>query len=175
MIVSLNLKPDRSRPRSLLFTILAELDHLEEEGRTFDLLILLQATSPLRTAADVDHVISMFEEDDTLDGVISVVKLHNLHASHMYNIDGDGGMRTIADVNETGNRQHLPPVYYRNGCIYAVRPEAMKRENSIMVKNKKAYIMPAEWWANIDEQKDLERTEKLLSFWKNGQSVPVEL
>jgi CMP-N,N'-diacetyllegionaminic acid synthase len=146
------------------------LDQLEKEGLTFDLIILLQATSPLRTPDDVDNVISMFEEDASLDGVISVVELHNLHASHMYNIDGEGKMRTVADVNETGNRQHLPPVYYRNGCIYAVRPEAMKREGSIMVKNKKAYIMPAEWWANIDGEKDLLNTENLLKRWKKSHA-----
>jgi CMP-N,N'-diacetyllegionaminic acid synthase len=146
------------------------LDQLEPEGLTFDLIILLQATSPLRTPDDVDNVISMFEEDASLDGVISVVELHNLHASHMYNIDSEGKMRTVADVNEAGNRQHLPPVYYRNGCIYAVRPEAMKREGSIMVKNKKAYIMPAEWWANIDEEKDLLNTENLLKRWKKSHA-----
>ena len=155
----------------MLPVLLHALEQLEKEGLAFDLIVLLQATSPLRTSDDVDNVITMFEEDASLDGVISVVELHNLHASHMYNIDGEGRMRTIADVTETGNRQHQPPVYYRNGCIYAVRPEAMKRENSIMVKNKKAYIMPAEWWANIDEERDLVNTENLLKLWQKANTV----
>jgi CMP-N-acetylneuraminic acid synthetase len=49
----------------------------------------------------------------------------------------------------------------------------MKRENSIMVKNKKAYIMPAEWWANIDEEKDVQQTENLLKVWKKAHTVSV--
>jgi CMP-N,N'-diacetyllegionaminic acid synthase len=153
----------------MLPVLLHALDYLETEyDFIFDLVILLQTTSPIRTASDVDDVITMFEEDPTLDGVISVVELNNMHLSKMYNVDEEGWMQPVADVSETGNRQELPPVYYRNGCIYAVRPEAMKKEKTIMVKNKKAYIMPAEWWANIDDEKDLVHTESLMQTWKEN-------
>jgi CMP-N-acetylneuraminic acid synthetase len=161
------------RPRELaadatpmLPVLIHALDYLEKNmGQAFDLIMLLQTTSPLRTSGDVDNVISMFEEDPLLDGVISVVELHNLHASKMYNVHRDGGMSTLANISETGNRQDLPPVYYRNGCIYAVRTKAMINENTIMVKNKKAYIMPAQWWANIDDEQDLKNTEALFKLW----------
>ena len=152
------------------------LEYLEHhDGLSFDLIILLQTTSPLRTAADVDNVISMFEEDPDLDGVISVVELHNLHASKMYNVTSDGWMRGISNAAEAGNRQDLPPVYYRNGCIYAVRTKAMLEENTIMVRHKKAYEMPVQWWANIDDEKDLLNTEALLRLWKKEHLISEKM
>ena len=112
----------------MLPVLLHALDHMDAMfDKTFDLVVLLQVTSPIRTGEDVDRVITMFEEDPSLDGVISVIELNNLHSSKMYHVDGEGWMNCIADVSETGNRQDLPPVYYRNGCIYAVRTGAMKK------------------------------------------------
>jgi len=133
----------------------------------FDLIVLLQVTSPLRTGEDVDRVVEMFEKDPSLDGVISVVEAKEMHPARMYQLSDEGWMKSIVEEGETANRQTLPKVYCRNGCLYAVRPQAMIRENSIMVQNKKAYIMPSEWLANIDEERDFLITEALFKLWKN--------
>lgn len=133
----------------------------------FDLVVLLQITSPFRTGADVDNVIEMFEQDPLLDGVISVVEAKEMHPARMYYVSEEGWMKSILEEGETANRQDLAKAYCRNGCLYAVRPQAMIGENSIMVKNKKAYIMPSEWLSNIDEERDFIITEALIKLWKN--------
>jgi CMP-N,N'-diacetyllegionaminic acid synthase len=138
----------------------------KEQQMDFDLVVLLQTTSPLRSAEDVDNVIEMFEEDLELDGVISVIELKDIHPGLMYTLDSDQTMHCVLPNCEAVNRQNMPPVYYRNGCIYAVRPKAMIRENSLMVKNKKAYVMPTEWHANIDEEADFLNAATLFKRWK---------
>lgn len=151
----------------MLPVLLHALNTVEKEQNTcFDLVVLLQVTSPLRKSEDVDSVINMFEDDPELEGVISVVEIQDKHPALMYTLDSNRQMHSLLAQQETANRQEMPPVYYRNGCIYAVRPQAMIKENSIMVKNKKAYIMPAEWHANIDEEDDFVHTETLLKQWK---------
>jgi CMP-N,N'-diacetyllegionaminic acid synthase len=152
----------------MLPVLLHALNVVEKRtGLDFDLIVLLQATSPLRTGEDVDNVIEMFEKDPLLDGVISVVEAKEMHPARMYRLSEEGWMDSIVEEGETANRQTLPPVYCRNGCLYAVRTQAMIRENAIMVKNKKAYIMPSEWLANIDEERDFIITEALFKLWKN--------
>lgn len=159
----------------MLPVLMHALDYSEKEKQLkFDLIVLLQPTSPIRTGQDVDNVVKMFKDDTQLDGVISVVET-TMHPARMYNVDAGGWMHTMIDAGEVANRQALAPVYYRNGCIYAVRPQAMIREKNIMVKNKKAYIMPAEWHANIDEEKDFISAERLLKMWKKQQNIPAEL
>lgn len=152
----------------MLPVMLHALNAIEKELHvTIDLLVLLQATSPFRTGEDIDNVVRMFEEEPELDGVISVVEAREMHPSRIYELKEEGWMSPIAQsFGETANRQSLPSVFCRNGCIYAVRPQVMMKENTIMVKNKKAYIMPSEWHANIDDERDFILSEALIKLWK---------
>ena len=61
-------------------------------------------------------------------------------------------------------------MYYRNGCFYAVRTNAFLKEKSFMVKNKKAYLMDANWLANIDSYRDFKIAEVLYEEWRNENS-----
>lgn len=157
---------------SILPVLKQTIEAVEAQQNTkFDLLLLLQTTSPIRTGTDIDNVIGMFEAEPSLDGVISVVPMLDTHPARMYCLHGDGWMNPLVENSETANRQELDPVYYRNGCIYAVRPGAMFRENTLMVRNKKAYVMPLEWLANIDDERDLLITEMLLKLWKKNEAA----
>lgn len=153
-------------------SVVSAIDHvlleLEKVGLAFDLIVLLQPTSPIRTSEDVDNVISMFEADDTLEGVISVVDVSEVHPARMYTLDKGNWMKSLEVELETTRRQSLPPVYYRNGCIYAVRTEVFKRTRSVMASKKKAYIMPYSWLLNIDHERDFVVGESLMKLWKAG-------
>ena len=140
----------------------------QTENEAFDLIILLQPTSPIRTGRDIDNVIGMFRKDPALDGVISVVPMDDTHPARMYALGEDSKMIPLIADGETKQRQDLQPVYYRNGCIYAVRQQAFLKERSLMVKNKKAYVMPLNWLANVDDERDLLIADILVKKWKEG-------
>lgn len=149
--------------------LLHVLDTLQSKGRYYDLIVLLQVTSPIRTGQDIDHVVEMFASTPDLEAVISVVPMDDVHPARMYTLDEDRWMNPYIESGEEARRQDLPVVYYRNGCIYAIRSEILKDKKSLMVKNKKAYIMPAKWLANIDDERDLIIAEALIKMWKSGQ------
>ncbi|OXA81470.1 N-acylneuraminate cytidylyltransferase/CMP-N,N'-diacetyllegionaminic acid synthase [Flavobacterium aquidurense] len=140
---------------------------LEEE---FDLIVLLQPTSPLRTSVDLENIITMFEKDEFIDGVISVVHLEDYHPARMYNLEKDNKLIPFVNEGETKRRQDLEPVYFRNGCFYAVRVKAFLKEKSFMVENKKAYVMDVNWLVNIDSFRDFKIAEMLYDDWKNENS-----
>jgi CMP-N,N'-diacetyllegionaminic acid synthase len=145
------------------------LEQLANTGMpSFDIIVLLQPTSPIRTALDIDRCIEMIELDSQVDGVISVVAMDDTHPARMYSLDADANMTPLIADGETRQRQDLEPVYYRNGCIYAVRNAAFQRERSLMVKQKKGYVMPSKWLANIDDERDLIITDVLVRRWKEG-------
>lgn len=147
---------------SIVPVILETIEALEQKGEFFDVVVLLQITSPIRTGKNVDEVIEMFENDLDLTGVISIVPMHDVHPARMYSLDESHLMFPLNPEWETARRQDIPPVYYRNGCIYAIRTDVLKKTKNLMPEGKKGYIMPVEWLANIDDERDLIITEALI-------------
>jgi CMP-N-acetylneuraminic acid synthetase len=150
--------------------ILETIEALEKQGEFYDVVVLLQITSPIRTGKNVDEVIEMFENDPQLSGVISVVPMHDVHPARMYRLNENSLMLPLNPEWETVRRQDIPPVYYRNGCIYATRIDVLKKNLTLMPEGKKGYVMPVEWLANIDDERDLIITEALIKHFKtNGE------
>lgn len=134
--------------------------------KEFDVIVLLQPTSPLRTAKDLDNIITMLQENPESDGVISVVPIEDVHPARMYDLL-DNRLIPFLENGETLRRQDLNPVYYRNGCFYAVRTKAFFEQKSFMVENKLAYLMNPDWLANIDTRRDFKLATLLYEEWKN--------
>jgi CMP-N,N'-diacetyllegionaminic acid synthase len=150
-----------------LSNVITAVKHVYQTiNQEFDIIILLQPTAPLRTSNDLDTIIQMLEDDTKLDGVISVVPMDDVHPARMYNIENNR-LQPFQDNGETLRRQDLKPVYYRNGCFYAVKTKAFFQENSFMVKHKAAYIMNQNWLANIDTERDFKLATLLYEDWKN--------
>jgi CMP-N-acetylneuraminic acid synthetase len=148
--------------------VVTAVEHVYKElNEIFDIIILLQPTSPFRTSDDLDTIVSMFEQDKTIDGVISVIPTQDMHPARMYNFLSNDEMVPFLSDGETSRRQDLKPVYYRNGCFYAVRTAAFFNEKSFMVQHKKGYVMNANWLANIDTPRDFKIAEILYQDWKN--------
>ncbi|MDI9257671.1 acylneuraminate cytidylyltransferase family protein [Flavobacterium sedimenticola] len=159
------------RPESLATdtsNVVTAVAHVYAElQEDFDFIVLLQPTSPLRTGADLDAIITLLEEEDHVDGVISVVPMDDMHPARMYTLGNAAELIPFMTTGETARRQDLAPVYYRNGCFYAVRTNAFLTEKSFMVARKKAYVMSAEWLANIDTPRDFKIAELLYADWKH--------
>ncbi len=133
----------------------------------FDAIVLLQPTAPLRSSSDLDAVIDLLENNESTDGVISVVPMDDVHPARMYDLGAQGELLPLVENSETLRRQDLKPVYYRNGCFYAVRTKAFLLQQSFMVANKMAYIMNPNWLINIDNQRDFQLATLLYEDWKN--------
>lgn len=149
--------------------VVTAVEHvLQNVQEQYDIIVLLQPTSPLRTGKDLDKVISILEENNKVDAVISVVPLDDLHPARMYNIVDEKLSPFVAD-GETLRRQDLQPVYYRNGCFYAIRTEAFLKQKSFMISNKMPYVMDTEWLANIDSPRDFKIAAVLYEEWKKEE------
>lgn len=142
------------------------LDSLNE---TYDLIVLLQPTAPIRDGEDIDNAIRMFIEDEHLESVVSVVELEDIHPVRMYAIDQNKNMISLEPEKERLRRQDLKPVYLRNGSIYATKVDSFYTNKKLISSKKKAYIMPENKWANIDTERDFLIAEILIREWKNAK------
>ena len=126
-----------------------------DQGFLYDAIVMLQPTTPLRQTKDIDNAIKMLF-DTNADSVISVVDVEGYHPLRMKRVV-DGRLINYIDQGheDMRPRQKLPPVYIRNGAIYATRRNIMMKKNSFSGVDSRAYIMPSDRSVNIDTYEDL--------------------
>jgi CMP-N,N'-diacetyllegionaminic acid synthase len=137
-------------------------------GERYDVLVLLQPTSPIRTGKDVDAAVALLETGPAFDSVVSVCAMEDVHPGRMYRLEG-GGLAALWPEWERARRQELPAVYYRNGAIYAVRRETLERKGLVIGERPAAYVMPARYLANVDDERDLLVADTLVTAWRDGR------
>jgi len=120
----------------------------------YDAVVMLQPTTPLRLSDDIDEALELLFETNA-DSVISVVVVEANHPFRMKRII-DGRLVNYIDqgYEDMRPRQVLPPVYIRNGAIYATKRDILVNTNSFTGNDVRAYVMPAERSVNIDSMKD---------------------
>ncbi len=144
---------------------------LNAQDEEYDIVFLLQPTSPLRLPQDITNTIKFFKEDKDLEGVISVVSVGDNHPARMYSLDDAQHMNSNDKSLEYTRRQDLPKLYIRNGSIYAVTTKVFREQKTLMPEHKKAYVMDSKWAVNIDEERDLDILEVVLPRWKELYNI----
>ncbi|MGB0244512.1 MAG: cytidylyltransferase domain-containing protein [Candidatus Nanopelagicales bacterium] len=127
---------------------------LDELKGDWDAVMILQPTSPFRTASDIDTCIEMLA-DSAADSVISVTPVGDHHPARMKFIENGFLIDPPFSEDVEGRpRQSLQSLFLRNGAIYLTRTEVVNG-GSIKGASSMAYVMPEERSANIDTEFDL--------------------
>ena len=138
-------------------------------GHPVDGVVLLQPTSPIRTGADIDRAVELLATDRSIDSVIGVCEMDDVHPGRMYRLEKGERLLPLDPSLEQLNRQDLPPVYYRNGAIYAVRRQTLVRSGRVIGERPAALVMPTAWLANVDDERDLIIADALVRAWQEGR------
>ena len=136
--------------------ILHALDYWEESP---DYFVLLQPTTPQRTAADIDAAVQLLHETGA-DSVVSVYQVEDHHPTRMYVLE-NGRLHPYATEPTSRLRQALTAVYHRNGAIYACRPQLLRDHNTLIGPDTRPYLMPRARSLNIDDEMDFAFAEFL--------------
>ena len=148
--------------------ITGTIDQIFDLNPNADFLILLQPTSPLRTAEQLSEAIDLLQKSEQENSLISVCAMDDLHPARMYWIK-ENSLDPILPEFETTRRQEIPHAYYRNGSIYIVKRQGFKKSGKIMCPPSIPYVMPTSQLLNIDEPRDLLIAEPLMEAWLNGE------
>jgi CMP-N,N'-diacetyllegionaminic acid synthase len=129
---------------------------------SYDCVVLLQPTSPLRTAEDIDGCLDLCSSRQA-PACVSVTESEK-SPYWMYTIDADKRMHPLVNVNvDNRNRQDLPKVHALNGAVYAADCQWLMRRRSFLSAETVAYEMPKERSLDIDTEWDLLLCEMRLS------------
>lgn len=139
------------------------LDVLEHTEKSYDYIVLLQPTSPLRNEVHIDEAIELLRNKKA-DAIISVCETdHSPLWSNTLPESGDLSHFLRSDViNKRG--QDLETFYRINGAIYICKVDRLKKEKKLFIQNNIfAYIMQRDVSVDIDEPLDFEIANLLIS------------
>jgi N-acylneuraminate cytidylyltransferase len=141
----------------------AVIEHLMEEAAVAPgYLLLLQATSPLRTLADLEAACDLFEAHRDADALVSLCRHRGAHPAKMLTLD-KSRVRPFMERTYTGPRQTLPEVFEPNGAFYIIDTEVLRAEATFLPEHTIAFEMPPERSANLDTPLDLQILEAMLA------------
>lgn len=135
--------------------------HAISECPGYDIVLVLQPTSPLRTSADIDAAFSAM----CVAGASSCISVREVNDSPwlMFRRDSSGTLERLLECPKGGlRRQDLPTVFAVNGAIYFVSTEAFLRTHQLFLPDTFGFVMPAERSFDIDTLSDFEQVERLL-------------
>ncbi len=159
------ISQDRSKDIEFMRHALAWVK--KHRGWEPEILVNLRPTSPLRTAEDIDEVIRVAIKDKC-----SIVKTISSPAPHnpfkMWLLSGGNKMKPLLPTKyykKMGTdvpRQILPPVYWQNGLVDAIRVANIK-SGKVFAGPIGGVITDPEKSIDLDEPKDLKTLAKALT------------
>lgn len=137
---------DEASTESVMLHFMSQLD--------FDLLVTIQATSPLLTTEDLDRAIIQFQQQQ-LDSMLSAVRTKRF----FWNNDATP---INYDPLHRPRRQDFDGTLMENGAFYITKREILERYQCRLGGKIGIYEMDESTAVEIDEPEDWERVERLL-------------
>ena len=131
------------------------VDHLVKQLSLSDeTLALLQPTSPLRSAIDIDKCVQLFWEHP-INSVCSVTEMET-HPLNSMGIDENEILEpcygnAFSEIRE----DELYPTYRKNGAVYVIKAKVLSQQKTFLVHPCRGYIMPRARSIDVNEEIDL--------------------
>lgn len=143
-------------------TTLDVITHARQACPGYDALLVLQPTSPLRQATDIDAAFAQM----IASGAQSCTSVCEADTPPwlMYRQSETGFIEGVLPPWPGGmRRQDLPPVYVLNGALYFVKTTAFDATGQLLPAPTTGYVMPARASIDIDTPEDFRRAEAALA------------
>jgi CMP-N-acetylneuraminic acid synthetase len=137
-------------------------------GETYDLLVLLQTTSPLRIAADIDGCIEVCHRREAHSAATVVEVDKPPHWMFTFDPQSSRLVPVIEALERPTRRQDVPSYYALNGAVFVVTPQQLQLGGDFVDSGTVGYVMPPERSIDIDKPIDLVVAQAVLEAKKHG-------
>ncbi len=147
------------------------LDFFAERGEVFDVVLLIEPTSPLRKQHDLDNGLTLLLDNfDRADSVVSVGEVHLEHPKWTKRIE-NGHVRPFCTTSE--NQDHDPledKAFFPYGVLYASKVTTLRKYQTFYQPRTLPYFIERWQCYEIDDIYDFYCVEAIL----NVKSQEVE-
>jgi len=160
------LATDQAAKLPVIRHCVAEVERLA--GCTFDTLVDLDATSPLRTPEDISEAVRLLEESKA-GNVITAMPARRSPYFNLVELDANG----IAHLSKPSQmdvvrRQDAPKCYDMNASIYVWQRPTLFESGTLFNPDTRLHVMPEERSIDIDSELDFRFVEYLMGNKKDG-------
>lgn len=119
--------------------LLHALGFYEKQGKHYDVIVLLQNTSPFRTPQQVKEALTLYRND--VDMVVSVKECAANPYYCVFEENEDGFLHICKGDGNIFRRQDAPKVYEYNGAIYIINSKVLKTTHMHKMQKRIKYVM----------------------------------
>lgn len=131
-------------------------------NETFDYVVLLEPTSPLREKDDIDNMIEkLVRNESSYDSIVSIGEVHE-HPSIMKKIVGDSLVPFCEDLELTSRRQDNEPAYFPYGVAYIIKTSVLLEEKTFYSARNAHYKIKRYQNYEIDDLYDFLAIENIM-------------
>ena len=140
--------------------LLHALDFYEKHGRHYDVVLLLQNTSPFRKAEQIKEALKIYNDD--VDMVVSVKECPANPYYCVFEEDNNGFLHVCKGDGNIFRRQDAPKVYEYNGAVYIMNAETLKTTHMHKMRKRVKYVMDDMSSFDLDTMKDWTIAESII-------------
>lgn len=166
MVEDYGLKVPFKRPAELATdtagtyeVLLHALNYYELLGKHYDVVMLLQNTSPFRTSEHVKEALKLYSAD--VDMVVSVKECPANPYYCVFEEDANGFLHVCKGDGNIFRRQDAPKVYEYNGAIYIMNTEVLKNTHMHKMQKRVKYVMDDTSSFDLDTMWDWQMAEMM--------------
>ena len=146
--------------------LLYELDKLASEGKTFEYIILLEPTSPLRKPDDIANALTLLENTPNAESIVGVSKTEGQNPAFLTTIEA-GFLRPYGRDFVNGiipplRRQEIEDVYFFEGSLYISQVNALRKKKGFYHAQTIPWTVPRWQSMEIDEECDFYMVEAIM-------------
>ena len=141
--------------------LLHALNFYEKQGRHYDVVVLLQNTSPFRNAGQLKDALKLY--NCNVDMVVSVKECAANPYYCVFEEDVDGYLHVCKGDGNIFRRQDAPKVYEFNGAIYIMNAETLKSTHMHKMQKRVKYVMDDLTSFDLDTMWDWQMAEAIIS------------
>jgi CMP-N,N'-diacetyllegionaminic acid synthase len=139
------------------------LNFLEKKGDVYNYCILLEPTSPLRDASDIDSGIKELINNPSAEALVSLAKVGTSHPNYMYRIKKNKKILNFYTKSKKIIRnQDVENLYYLEGSLYISKIITLKTKKTFYHEKTMAKIFPKWKSIEVDDITDIKIAELLL-------------
>jgi CMP-N,N'-diacetyllegionaminic acid synthase len=153
---------------STIDTVIHAINFIENQGDSFDFIILLEPTSPLRDVEDIEKALEKLNDRSGAESIVGVAQALSMHPSFLVRIINGTLKPFQGQWIASPRRQDLDEVYFFEGSLYISYCSSIKKRKSFYHDATLPYIMPKYKSYEIDEIDDFIIIEALLAAKKGG-------
>jgi len=151
-----NLAEDNSKT---IDAVLHVLDQYKEKNLLYDIVVLLQPTSPFRTDSHIKNAVDTYRERDSYRSLVSFCEMKDHPYKCFFLLENNTIKSIFWDEYLSMPRQLLPKTIRQNGAIYINKTEDLIRFKNFFTEPIFPFMMEEISSIDIDTKIDLQFAE----------------